>query len=117
MTYKPIVRNSEPLPYKKWRFQILTPEFFPASISFIQFLDEDNYIVQKFMNDGTSSDYRSVNTWNKRIGGVSDVIKNHAEALPLSLTVCWDSVIDKKTYQIKFIFTPDVRKLMREPSA
>ncbi|REF28591.1 DUF2931 family protein [Xenorhabdus cabanillasii] len=117
VTYKPIVRNSEPLPYDKWRFQIITPEYFPASISFVQFLDEDNYIVQKFMNDGANSDYRSVNTWNKRVGGVSDVIKNHGEALPLSLTVCWDSVIDKKSYQTLFKFTPDVRQLMREPSA
>ncbi|KLU17389.1 MULTISPECIES: DUF2931 family protein [Xenorhabdus] len=47
VNYKPIVRNSEPLPYDKWRFQFITPEYFYASISFVQFLDEDNYIVQK----------------------------------------------------------------------
>ncbi|BET96786.1 DUF2931 family protein [Xenorhabdus taiwanensis] len=116
MTYKPIVRNSEPLPYKRWEFQISTPEYFPASISFVQFLDEDNYIVQKFMNDGANSNYSSVNTWDKRIGGVSDVIKNHGEALPQSLIICWDSVIDKKSYQTLFKFSPDVRKLMREPA-
>jgi hypothetical protein len=116
VTYKPIVRNSEPLPYKRWEFQIRTPEYFPASISFIQFLDEDNYIVQKFMNDGANSDYASVNSWDKRVGGVSDVIKNHGEALPQSLIICWDSVIDKKSYQTLFKFSPDVRQLMREPA-
>ncbi|WP_340609712.1 DUF2931 family protein [Xenorhabdus bharatensis] len=116
VTYKPIVRNSERLPYDKWRFQFITPEYFPASISFVQFLDEDNYLVQKFMPDGANSDFRSVNSWSKKLGGGTSGIKNHGEALPQALLVCWDSVIDKKTYQTQFVFTPDIRKLMREPS-
>ncbi|WP_072059715.1 MULTISPECIES: DUF2931 family protein [Xenorhabdus] len=69
------------------------------------------------MPDGADSDFRSVNSWSKKLGGGASGIKNHGEALPQSLLVCWDSVIDKKTYQTKFIFTPDVRKLMRKPSA
>ncbi|MBE8598234.1 DUF2931 family protein [Xenorhabdus sp. BG5] len=117
VTYKPIVRNSEPLPYDKWKFQFITPEYFYASISFVQFLDEDNYIVQKFMPDGADPDYNSVNSWSNKLGGGTSGIKNHGEALPQALLVCWDSVVDKKTYQTKFIFTSDVRKLMREPSA
>ncbi|WP_338804638.1 DUF2931 family protein [Xenorhabdus griffiniae] len=115
VNYKPIVRHSEPLPYENWRFQFITPEYFPVSISFVQFQDEDNYIVQKFMPDGANSDYRSVTTWNKKLGGGSSGINNYGEALPRSLTVCWDSVIDKKSYQTTFDFTPDVRQLMREP--
>ncbi|PHM73272.1 DUF2931 family protein [Xenorhabdus kozodoii] len=113
---KPIVRHSEPLPYEKWRFQFITPEYFPVSISFVQFQDEDNYIVQKFMPDGADSNYRSVTTWNKKLGGGSSGINNHGEALPRSLTVCWDSVIDKKSYQTTFDFTSEVRQLMRKPA-
>ncbi|MDE9571667.1 hypothetical protein KKJ16_22350, partial [Xenorhabdus bovienii] len=88
ITYKPIVRNSEPLPYDKWKFQIITPEYFYSSISFVQFLDEDNYIVQKFMNDGAGSDYDSVNSWSKKLGGRTSGINNHGEALPKELLVC-----------------------------
>ncbi|WFQ78602.1 DUF2931 family protein [Xenorhabdus sp. SF857] len=116
VTYKPIVRNSEPLPYDKWRFQFITAEYFYASISFVQFLDEDNYIVQKFMPDGANSDFRSVNSWSKKLGGGASGIKNHGEALPQALLVCWNSVIDKKSYQTLFKFSPDVRQLMREPA-
>ncbi|PHM74448.1 DUF2931 family protein [Xenorhabdus kozodoii] len=117
VNYKPIVRHSEPLPYNRWEFNFVTPKFFYASISFVQFWDEDDYVVQKFMPDGADSDFSSIDRWDKKAGGIGGVVKNHGEALPQSLLVCWDSVIDKKTYQTKFIFTPDVRKLMREPSA
>ncbi|OKP00118.1 DUF2931 family protein [Xenorhabdus eapokensis] len=114
VNYKPIVRHSQPLPYDKWWFKLRTPKYFPASISFVQFQDEDNYVVQKFMPDGANPDYESLHDWNKRLGGSSG-IRNYGEALPRSLTVCWDSVIDKKSYQTTFDFTPDVRQLMREP--
>ncbi|MBC8949871.1 MULTISPECIES: DUF2931 family protein [Xenorhabdus] len=81
VNYKPIVRHSEPLPYEKWRFQFITPKYFPASISFVQFLDEDNYIVQKFMPDGANSDFRSVNSWSKKLGGGLDgvVMRNFVQ--------------------------------------
>ncbi|WFQ80012.1 DUF2931 family protein [Xenorhabdus sp. SF857] len=115
VNYKPIVRHSEPLPYDKWWFQFYTPEYFPASISFVQFQDEDNYLVQKFMPDGASSDSKSLHSWNKNIWASSG-IRNYGEALPRSLTVCWDSVIDKKSYQTTFKFTSEVWQLMREPS-
>ncbi|WFQ79311.1 DUF2931 family protein [Xenorhabdus sp. SF857] len=115
VTYKPIVRHSQPLPYDKWWFKLRTPKYFPASISFVQFQDEDNYIVQKFMPDGANPDYESLHGWNKRLGGSSG-IRNYGEALPRSLTVCWDSVIDKKSYQTTFKFTPEVWQLMREPA-
>ncbi|MDE9591089.1 DUF2931 family protein, partial [Xenorhabdus bovienii] len=42
--------------------------------------------------------------------------RNHGEALPKRLMVCWDSVIDKKSFQTLFNFTPEVRQLMREPA-
>ncbi|OKP00120.1 DUF2931 family protein [Xenorhabdus eapokensis] len=115
VTYKPIVRHSEPLPYDKWWFKVRTPKYFPASVSFVQFQDEDNYLVQKFMPDGASSDFESVNSWNKRLWGSSG-IRNYGEALPRSLTICWDSVIDKKSYQTTFKFTSEVWQLMREPA-
>ncbi|MDC9595101.1 DUF2931 family protein, partial [Xenorhabdus sp. IM139775] len=89
VTYKPIVRHSEPLPYNRWEFQFSTPKYFPVSISFVQFQDEDNYIVQKFMPDGANSDYDSVTTWDKKIGGGGGAIRNHGEALPKRLMVCW----------------------------
>ncbi|MEX0444894.1 DUF2931 family protein [Xenorhabdus sp. SGI246] len=114
VTYKPIVRHSQPLPYDKWWFKLRTPKYFPASISFVQFQDEDNYIVQKFMPDGANPDYESLHGWNKRLGGSSG-IRNYGEALPRSLTVCWDSVIDKKSYQTTFKFIPEIWQLMREP--
>ncbi|WP_416776596.1 DUF2931 family protein [Xenorhabdus budapestensis] len=112
--YKPIVHHSEPLPYEKWWFKLRTPEYFPASISFVQFQDEDNYVVQKFMPDGANPDYESLNSWNKRLGG-SRGIRNNGEALPQWIQICWDSVIDKKSYQTTFKFTPKVWQLMREP--
>ncbi|WP_338803969.1 DUF2931 family protein [Xenorhabdus griffiniae] len=117
VNYKPIVRHSESLPYQRWEFNFITPKYFYASISFVQFWDEDNYVVQKFVPDGVDSDFRSIDRWDKKAGGIGCAVKNYGEALPQSLLVCWDSVIDKKTYQTKFIFTPDVRKLMRKPSA
>ncbi|CCW30635.1 DUF2931 family protein [Xenorhabdus nematophila] len=116
MNYKPIVRHSERLPYNRWEFKFVTPKYFYASINFVQFWDEDDYVVQKFMPDGANSDYDSVDSWDQKAGGFSSAVKNHGEALPQALMVCWDSVIDKKTYQTKFIFTPEVRKLMREPA-
>ncbi|WP_319927752.1 DUF2931 family protein [Xenorhabdus littoralis] len=116
VNYKPIVRHSEPLPYNRWEFKFVTPKSLYASINFVQFWDEDNYVVQKFMPDGANSDYDSVDSWDQKAGGFSSAVKNHGEALPQALMVCWDSVIDKKTYQTKFIFTPEVRKLMREPA-
>ncbi|WP_237386459.1 DUF2931 family protein [Xenorhabdus sp. Sc-CR9] len=116
VTYKPIVRKSEPLPYNRWEFQFNTPEYFPVSISFVQFQDEDNYIDQLLMPDGANSHYRSVTTWDKKIGGGGGAIRNHGEALPKRLMVCWDSVIDKKSFQTLFNFIPEVQQLMREPA-
>ncbi|PHM70726.1 DUF2931 family protein [Xenorhabdus kozodoii] len=115
VTYKPIVRHSQPLPYEKWWFEFYTPEYFPVSISFAQFQDEDNYIVQKFMPDGANQNFRSLVSWNKKLGTTSSGIRNYGEALPRSLTVCWDSVIDKKSYQTTFKFIPETWQLMREP--
>ncbi|PHM70727.1 DUF2931 family protein [Xenorhabdus kozodoii] len=117
VTYKPIVRHSQPLPYEKWWFQTYTPKYFPASVSFVQFQDEDNYIVQKFMNDGAQSSIQSLTDWSKKLGGgAGSGVKNHGEALPLRMMICWDSVIDKKSYQTLFEFTPEIRQLMREPA-
>ncbi|MBD2812445.1 DUF2931 family protein [Xenorhabdus sp. Vera] len=116
-SHESIVRDSEPLPYKRWWFEIFTPEYLPASVSYALFYDEDKYIFQIIRPDNANQDYGSMNTWNKRLGSASGGIKNYGEALPRALTICWDSIIDKKSYQTVFYFTSEVWQLMREPAA
>ncbi|MCK8161438.1 DUF2931 family protein, partial [Erwinia amylovora] len=41
---------------------------------------------------------------------------NKARHPPVLMLFCWDSIIDKKTYETQIIFPPSLRKIMLTPT-
>ncbi|WP_336657562.1 DUF2931 family protein [Leclercia adecarboxylata] len=41
---------------------------------------------------------------------------NKARHPPVAMMICWDSIIDKKTYETQIIFKPSLREIMLTPT-
>ncbi|HGY5181403.1 TPA: DUF2931 family protein, partial [Citrobacter braakii] len=53
----------------------------------------------------------SVEKWSQRVGSFSANF-NTGKALPVRMTVCWDSVIDKKAYETEIWFSRETWQQM-----
>ena len=93
------------MPYDKWGFAFFTPYALPAIVTYAALIDSGN-VVSKFRTlDSTLNDRDTVQTWSNTTpnGGI---IFNKARHPPVSMVFCWDSIIDKKTYETQIIFKP-----------
>ncbi|MCZ4058346.1 DUF2931 family protein [Pantoea sp. LMR881] len=64
--------------------------------------------------DSTPGDPDTLLTWNN---GVRMQIQfNKARHPPALMLFCWDSIIDKKTYETRIIFPPSLRETMLTPT-
>ncbi|WP_455817173.1 DUF2931 family protein [Pseudomonas cerasi] len=64
--------------------------------------------------DGAESSDVSVGRWNAHLG-VTQSYYNKGKALPLMLRFCWDSVIDKKSYETQILFKQGTWAQMTTP--
>ncbi len=103
------------MPYGKWGFAFFTPNALPAVVTYAALIDSGN-VVSKFRTlDSTLNDRDTVQTWSNTTpnGGI---IFNKARHPPVSMVFCWDSIIDKKTYETQIIFKPSLREIMLTPT-
>jgi hypothetical protein len=91
------------LPYKEWKFLFIYPKALPALATQALMLDAEGYKTTFQYIDNTESSDVSVGRWNERLG-VTQSYYNKVNALPLMMRFCWDSVIDKKSYETLVIF-------------
>lgn len=61
--------------------------------------------------DPTEPSQSSVGKWSQHVGGFLASF-NIGKALPVRMTVCWDSVIDKKAYETEIWFSRDTWQQM-----
>jgi len=103
------------MPYGKWGFAFFTPRALPAVVTYAALIDSSN-VVSKFRTlDGTFSDSDTVQTWSNTTNSGS-IYFNKARHPPVSMVFCWDSIIDKKTYETQIIFKPSLRETMLTPT-
>jgi hypothetical protein len=103
------------MPYGKWGFAFFTPHALPAVVTYAALIDSGN-VVSKFRTlDSTLNDRDTVQTWSNTTpnGGI---IFNKARHPPVSMVFCWDSIIDKTTYETQIIFKPSLREIMLTPT-
>ena len=91
------------LPYKEWKFHFIYPKALPAIANQALLVDGAGYKTIYEYLDGTEASNVSVGRWNDRLGGVV-AYYNKGKALPLMLRFCWDSIIDKKSYETLVMF-------------
>lgn len=91
------------LPYDKWKFLFIYPKALPALATRALMVDGAGYVTAYQYVDATRPSNVSVGRWNDHLGGTQAYF-NHGKALPLMLRFCWDSVIDKKSYETLVLF-------------
>ena len=99
------------LPYDHWQFNFFYPVNLPALVTMVYLEDGDirESIFRRL--DPTEPSQSSVGTWSQRVGGFSANF-NIGKALPVRMTVCWDSVIDKKAYETEIWFSRETWQQM-----
>ena len=91
------------LPYDEWEFLFIYPHALPALATEALMVDGAGYKTTFHDVDNTESSKVSVGRWNEHLG-VTQSYYNKGKALPLMLRFCWDSVIDKKSYETTVFF-------------
>lgn len=102
------------LPYDEWKFLFIYPWALPAQATQALMVDGAGYKTTYQYVDNTEPSKVSVGRWNDRLGGV-EAYYNKGKALPLMLRFCWDSVIDKKSYETQVIFKQGTWDQMSTP--
>jgi len=102
------------LPYKEWKFLFIHPWKLPARATQALMVDAEGYKITYEYVDHTEPSKVSVGRWNDRLGAVQ-AYYNKGKALPLMLRFCWDSVIDKKSYETLVIFNQGTWQQMITP--
>lgn len=98
------------MPYGLWGFAFFTPKALPARVTYVGIIDDKN-VLYSFRNlDNTEKDDSSVYRWDKRYMRFAQF--NKARHPPVAVLFCWDSIIDKKTYETRIIFPESVRAQM-----
>ncbi|MGO4744349.1 DUF2931 family protein [Serratia quinivorans] len=102
------------LPYDEWKFLFIYPKALPALATQALMVDGAGYKTTYQYVDTTRPSQVSVGRWNDRLGGV-EAYYNKGKALPLMLRFCWDSVIDKKSYETLVLFKQGTWEQMTTP--
>ncbi|MGI0476607.1 DUF2931 family protein, partial [Erwinia amylovora] len=102
------------MPYGKWRFAFFTPHALPAVVTRAMIIDSEKVVSSYRTLDGTPGDPDTIQKWRDRTRIPAHF--NKARHPPVLMLFCWDSIIDKKTYETQIIFPPSLRKIMLTPT-
>jgi hypothetical protein len=98
------------MPYGMWGFAFFTPKALPARVTYVGIID-DKKILYSFRNlDNVQRDEASIGHWDNRYMRFAQF--NKARHPPVAILFCWDSIIDKKTYETRIIFPESMREKM-----
>ena len=98
------------MPYGLWEFAFFTPKALPALVTYVGIIDDKNILYSFRTLDSTQDSYLTVGTWNDKVGRHGQF--NKARHPPVAMLFCWDSTIDKKTYETRIIFPESLRSRM-----
>ena len=98
------------MPYGMWEFAFFTPKALPARVTYVGIIDDKNVIYSFRTLDSTQDSYLTVDKWNNKVGRHSQF--NKARHPPVAMLFCWDSMIDKKTYETRVTFQASLREIM-----
>ncbi|MBU9865097.1 DUF2931 family protein [Rahnella aceris] len=99
-------------PWDEWYFAFTTPKALPAQVTLVKLLDTEGYgYVFETINQPQGI---SVGKWDDQnsAGGTQF---NKAKSPPQMIVFCWDSIIDKKTYETTLFFYSDTWEKMITP--
>ncbi|WP_459448971.1 DUF2931 family protein [Erwinia amylovora] len=102
------------MPYGKWRFAFFTPHALPAVVTRAMIIDSEKVVSSYRTLDGVHDNPNSIDSWSNRVRRHAHF--NKARHPPVLMLFCWDSIIDKKTYETQIIFPPSLRKIMLTPT-
>ncbi|MCF8579613.1 DUF2931 family protein [Enterobacter ludwigii] len=102
------------MPYGKWGFAFFTPHALPAVVTYAALIDSSNVVSKFRMLDSTPGDPDTIQTWNNQVRMHAQL--NEARHPPVTMVFCWDSIIDKKTYETQIVFKPSLRGTMLTPT-
>ncbi|UYK97465.1 DUF2931 family protein [Pantoea stewartii] len=103
------------MPYGEVGFAFFTPRALPAVVTKALIIDNEKVVATFRTLDSTQSDPDVVGSWNNTTYGVG-IQFNKVRHPPALMLFCWDSVIDKKTYETRITFSPALREKMSVPT-
>ncbi|MEW7311628.1 DUF2931 family protein [Buttiauxella gaviniae] len=100
------------LPYGEWEFAFFTPKLLPALVTHARIIDTAGYLYTFNTLDSTQDNPYSVGKWSETVRR-SSIHFNKAKQPPQYMIFCWDSIIDKKSYETSLFFPESVWRKMR----
>ncbi|MEW6485217.1 MAG: DUF2931 family protein [Pseudomonadota bacterium] len=101
------------MPYGKVGFAFFTPRALPAVVTRALIIDNEQVVSTFRTLDSTQENPDSVGSWSSKVGRRAQF--NKIRHPPAQMMFCWDSIIDKKTYETSIIFSPSLREAMSVP--
>lgn len=98
------------MPYGQWDFAFFTPHALPALVTRAMIIDSEKVVYTYRVLDSTPAAPGTVNTWNNRVRLNAQF--NKARHPPALMLFCWDSIIDKKTYETRIVFPASLKEKM-----
>lgn len=98
------------MPYGMWGFAFFTPKALPAFVNYVGIIDDKKVLYSFKTLDRVEDDASSIRQWDSRYMNFAKF--NKARHPPVAMLFCWDSIIDKKTYETRIIFPASMREKM-----
>jgi len=105
-----------PLPYGKWQFDFFYPHALPVTVTHVRIIDTAGYLYTFNTLDSVQGDPNVIKTWSQ-FSRANFPYFNQAKQPPQYMVFCWDSIIDKKTYETSLYFPRAVWEKMRTPAS
>lgn len=102
------------MPYGEVGFAFFTPRALPAVVTKALIIDNEKVVSTFRTLDSTQENPDSVGSWSSRISRHAQF--NKIRHPPAQMLFCWDSVIDKKTYETRITFSPALWEKMSVPT-
>ncbi|BBE77708.1 MULTISPECIES: DUF2931 family protein [Phytobacter] len=102
------------MPYGKWQFAFFTPHALPADVTRALIIDSEDVVYTFGTLDRVPGYPGTIGTWNNRVRMHAHF--NKARHPPAMMLFCWDSVIDKKTYETRIVFHRSIHDTMMTPT-
>lgn len=98
------------MPYGLIEFAFFTPKALPADVTYVGIIDDKKILYSFRSLDSIQDNWATVSTWNNKVRRHAQF--NKIRHPPVTMLFCWDSVIDKKTYETHVTFPESVRQKM-----
>jgi hypothetical protein len=102
------------MPYGEVGFAFFTPRALPAVVTKALIIDNEKVVSTFRTLDSTQENPDSVGSWSSRISRHAQF--NKIRHPPAQMLFCWDSVIDKKTYETRITFSSALWEKMSVPT-